>query len=181
MIPQIRGLQFEILLEHVIRSRGYGSVLRNVEYRRTYEIARQVDVSFFAPDGAFAIIEAKYTKNPTLGLRTTPVGWKGSNRESRDVVIECVERRNFVRADRVYLATNAVFTDAVRQTAREHDVRLLDGYSIAMLAGIPQNRLNLAIAAIDIEHYNKHTGILYVPNARSAGVARSQTTHVYIA
>jgi hypothetical protein len=121
---QVDGTKLEIWLEQALRNLNYSCVRRNVEYYRDFGVYRQVDVEYKYIENnniKHAIIEAKYsqgTKVPHL-LRGGTKNKNGKQRNIETLIDEVLERKEFIGADIIILATNYYFEQQLIQQAQQ--------------------------------------------------------------
>ena len=130
---QIKGTKFEVFLEQLFRKQGFQNVLRNTEYHKSRYHYRQVDVSYSVVHNGriyLAVVEAKYSSNGNIPYKyRTPRIKKADRRDVvfDNVVDETAERQRFVGANLALLVTNHAFEDKVKEEARRHKIKVIEG------------------------------------------------------
>jgi hypothetical protein len=165
-----KGTRLEIFLEQLLKESGYQNVLRNVEYHKEMHVFRQADVSYNKIGGnelIFGFVEAKYTSNGEISYEL-----RGGEKEKNGQVIEKIdnvvdevyERGKFIGADISVLATNKKFSDKVKESADEKNIKLLDGSDLLRIYNNLGHDGNIdeIINGIDLEKYNLNKNIIYI-------------------
>jgi hypothetical protein len=165
---QIKGTKFEVFLEVLLKKQGYQNVLRNVEMHKSKYRYRQVDVSYNVVDNGriyLAIAEAKFSSNGNIPyrLRTPRVKKAGKLVVSFDnLVDEMAERQRFVGANLAVLVTNHSFEDKVKEEAKKHGIRVMEGSRLTdiyhKLGG--RGSIDKAIASISLRG-RMHKNVIY--------------------
>lgn len=170
---EIRGKQFEIWLELLLKRSGYQNVLRNVEYHRKRYLYRQVDVSYdLIKEGRIcrAIVEAKYSSHGKIQyfLRNGEKEKRGQLIDRIDnLVDEILERKHFVHADFAVLATNKEFDSQLMAKAEHFRIFLFDRVKLTTIyLGLGgRGSIYDAIVSIDLRKHNLNKNMVYIYNS----------------
>jgi hypothetical protein len=167
---QIKGIKFEIWLEYLLRLQGYQNVLRNVEYHKERFRFRQVDISYDLVNNKEihrAIIEAKYSSNGRISYKLRQSKFKKDGQRIiriDNLVDETLERQRFVNADIAFLVTNHGFDAKVKQEARKHKIKVLEGKRLEEIYHHYGGKgpIDNAIRSVSIKAHNPHRNIIYL-------------------
>lgn len=162
---KVKGTQFEIFLEQILKRKGFSNVLRDVEYHKSRYCFRQIDLSYSFIDSGIirkVVVEAKYSSNGPISYRFR----SPRNLEHGKVIIngpleQIIESRNFSRADIGVLATNRRFDDNIREAAGRYGIRLIEGDNLCSMIGYDQDQLDRYIRSISIKQHNLNKSIIY--------------------
>lgn len=160
------GTKFEIWLELLLKNNGYENVLRDVEYRKSNKIFRQVDVSYnisFNGKIYLVAVEAKYSSKNNVGYKLREVKNKKESIIGAidNLVDEVYERQMFVGADLSILVTNQYFQNKVKQNALGKNIRILEKNNLYSNFNASFS-LEDSINSINLENYNTKKNIIYI-------------------
>jgi hypothetical protein len=164
------GIKFEVFLEKIIKEAGYSNVLRNVVYKKSKLLYRQIDISYNIikrRELKLVIVEAKYTTKNKIpyDLREGVKIKKGQTIKCIDSLIaETYERNKFVGSDYSILATNKYFDNKTRTHAKKLGIKILERPSLTAICeklGLKKDIESL-IDSIDSERYDHRKNLIYL-------------------
>lgn len=167
---KIKGIQFEIWLEILLKYKGHQNVVRDVEYHKSRYVFRQVDLRYdIVEDGLryHTIVEAKYSSNSRIPyyLRKGTINKAGQDINGIDNLIDEVsERQRFVKADITILATNRHFDDKVKTEAKKYNIRVIENEGLTDIYRSLGGKLSIdsSIRSIYVKNHNLSKNIIYI-------------------
>ena len=169
-LPKIRGIQFEIWLELLLKQNAYQNVLRDVEFHKERFVYRQADLTYnIVKDNELylAVVEAKFSANgPVPYLLRDGEKKKAGQTITRidNVVDEVYERQRFIGADLSILTTNHKFEDRVRRMAPKRNILIVEGTTLDkyFTSEIPNESIDDSIRKITIKEHRLNKNVIYI-------------------
>ncbi|MFT4303805.1 MAG: restriction endonuclease [Candidatus Woesearchaeota archaeon] len=163
---KVKGLQFEIFLELLLKHRGMHNVIRNVEYHKSRYKFRQIDLSYnYLESGKIkhVVVEAKYSSNCVVPyLFRQPRELENGNVIINGPVEQIIENRDFSGSDIGVLVTNKSFDDRIKSESEKRGIVIIEGDSLSKMLNFRQTSLDNYIRSINVQEYNLLASKIYV-------------------
>ncbi|MBI5390299.1 restriction endonuclease [Candidatus Woesearchaeota archaeon] len=180
------GLRFELWLAELLRQKEYLNVLHHVEFHRSPDCFREVDVSYNVLNNEklyHVLVEAKYRKSWPVQYALRKRKRKNGSSEIFNLVDEVAERQQFVGADLSIIVTNSTFDEQMQEEAPKKGIKLVDGSwlqsTYERYGG--KGSIEDSIASVEV-HEKGHKNVIYlnpVVSATTAQVYMKKMIHHY--